>query len=303
MILAEALRQLSNQLHVAGISPKKLQLSQGGPYFHASAFDMAPDAIITEQATCGFSTERDLAVMKALVEWTERRVAREGAKDGLEVCQTERSDGIGAFPVSDPAHVEKARSNALYEANERYVWATWWDDESIGFTNTLLKDMARTSAQAANILQICNGLHCSEIKLIRPLHNSSKADVLILIAFTSDGGVFSGGACGPKENEAEVLERAFAELYRHLLAFEKYKKNPKEVSSFYEKRLLYFASGEGRAKVLRRLSMSGVEVIQLPALKYDEEIPSRFREFIYVHRCLFENQPPFVDGAVERLCL
>ena len=115
--------------------------------------------------------------------------------------------------------------------------------------------------------------------------------------------MLSGGACGATGNTLETIERAFAELYRHILATEKYKRNPAPVNTFYEKRLLYFGLGEGLKMVRERISRNGANEVQLPELKFDQRVPGHIDNIIYVHRCYFHNQPPFVDGPVERFCL
>ena len=79
------------------------------------------------------------------------------------------------------------------------------------------------------------------------------------------------------------------------------KKTP---ATFYEQRLLYFGLGDGNKLVQERLSVQSAELLQLPALKIDSQIQAEnIDNLIVTHRCLFESQPPFVDGALERLCL
>lgn len=299
----ELLQHLSKSMKEAGVSPRRVQLAQVGAFYHASAFNEVPEELISEYATCGFSRDRDVAVTKALVEWAERSVGRYALEKGIEVCQTKRSDGLAAFPVQVPDFISKARENALNEAIERYVWATWWDDETIGHQRSSLQDYEDGSGRILDILEICDQLNCPEIEVVVPLHNASDREVIILIAYSKDGGVFSGGACGSAKNTLETIDRAFAELYRHILATEKFKKKPAPVNSFYENRLLYFGLGEGLQKVKKRLSCDGTKSVELPDLKFDVQVPSLIDKMIYVHRCYFLNQPPFVDGALERLCL
>ena len=300
---AKSLQSFVMDLIASGCSPKKLQLSKIGPYFLATAFNTDKSEIIAESATCGFSRDRDLAVTKALVEWMERKVARLGCQSGIESCQTETSDGIAAFPTLIENCTVLARENALNEAIERYVWATWWDDPSVAFTMDTINSAHEFKNISADIADIVFESGLTEIKVIRPRFNQLKKQVIILFGFTENGGVFSGGACGSYSETVNIIERAFAEMYRHCQAYKKYEAKVLRPNSFYEKRLIHFGSGAGLSVLQNRLSISGDRTIDLPNLKFDEEIKSPYSALVYAHRCLFQGQPPFVAGKMERLCL
>ena len=297
------LKTFANDLQQAGCSPKKLQLSKVGSFYLASAFDADHSELIAESATCGFSMDRDTAVTKALVEWMERRVLHHGYREGLEICQEETSDGIAAYPAAIRNKVTLARENALNEAIERYVWATWWDDSTVAFRSDSLESLDHKGCITSGLLQIALSAGISKIEVIRPYFQGQEKQVLILLGFDQEGGVFSGGACGNQHETENILERAFAELFRHRLAFNRHVKKEIAPKSFYEQRLVHFGSGQGSDAVRDRLSQKGNKIIALPSLKYDEEIKSPFSSLIYTHRCLFQNQPQFVAGKMERLCL
>ncbi len=299
----EVLKNFAKNMETVGCSPKHLQLCKVGPFFLASAFDLDNSEIIAESATCGFAKDRDIAVTKALVEWMERKVARLGYNSGALVCQTETSDGIAAYPSIARESSVLARENALNEAIERFVWATWWDDTSISYRVTSVQDLTLDNRIQKSILELAQQNGIIDLKVIVPSHNDKAKQVIILFGFTKNGGVFSGGACGRHDKMGCIIERAFAELYRHTLAFNRAQNKNLKVNSFYEQRLAYFGSGAGLEKVQTRLSKNGTKIINLPSLKFDEEIKSPYSSFVYAHRCLFEDQPPFVSGEMERLCL
>lgn len=74
-------------------------------------------------------------------------------------------------------------------------------------------------------------------------------------------------------------------------------------SHFYDERLIFFASGQGNDLVESRLNSSSKNNLLLPDLIYDQAVPHTFDNLVYVHRCLFENQPLFIGGDLARLCL
>jgi hypothetical protein len=81
------------------------------------------------------------------------------------------------------------------------------------------------------------------------------------------------------------------------------KQNKIPPQSFYEKRLAFFGLGHGDQLVAKRLANPGTESVILPHLAIDETVEHSMSQDYFVHRCLFENQPPFVGGELERLCL
>jgi hypothetical protein len=143
----------------------------------------------------------------------------------------------------------------------------------------------------------------NEVKIVRPHFNEPSKEVVILFAYLENGGVISGGACGDLSSSSATLLRAASELFRHALAAKKIIQSQIEPQSFYEKRLAYFLTDEGMDLLNSRLSANGAGAVILPELIFDNEIPHSNSDLVYVHRCLFKNQPPFVGGDVKRLCL
>jgi hypothetical protein len=140
------------------------------------------------------------------------------------------------------------------------------------------------------------------MKIIKPSFKESSVEVQILIGKIKDKGYISGGACGFVQDSTNTFNRGMDELYRHGFAYLRSIEKNIEPVSLYEKRLLFFSSGAGNSIVEARLSQNGLKEISLPELLIDSPVRSIFDGY-HVYRCYFKNQPPFVGGNMERLCL
>jgi len=240
-------------------------------------------------------------------EKVEREAFLSGYRRGLRSCLTERSDGFAAHPLTSVRAKNLAREAALNEALERFVWATWWDHEPVAYsvqTHEIAPGIEKEIGIAGGmLLELEKRLPMRRLNIIAPNFQFSTGgkEVLILVAET-ESGVITGGACGDRGDREKTLLRAAAELVRHALVLVQGKTRVGSFS-FYEKRLLYFASPEGREKFRKRLSVQGSETILLPELSIDEEVSHSGENSHVVYRCLFRDQPPFVGGALERMCL
>lgn len=284
--------------------PKKMDAAQIGGRYWFVCHDNENVNIISENSTTGFSDDPSTALLKSLSERAERLAFREGFKKSFASCMTDRSDGFAAFPKFYEDFEIKARDSALAEAIERYVWATWWDNHDIKFHLVKIDQISPNHKISSHVNVIKDQCHIEEIFVISPeIENSHNHKAIILFARLKSGGFISGGACGDITQERETLLRSLDELYRHGLALENIKKKNLAPQSFYEKRLVHFGSGDGNLLIRTRLEARGKKAIILPKLKIDEPIPHELNDLFYVHRCLFESQPPFVGGALERFCL
>jgi hypothetical protein len=294
------------EIKALGFEVPKLQISNIGGLSFVSAYEEIPETIMANEASAGVDYNADLAITKALVEHFERRVFSEGVDQGDPICHRRHSDGIAAYPRSAKGAHSLARDNAYSEALERYVWANWWDDETIGFSSKPLEQtnfwgnvkLKMTMEQFSEIAPV------ESINVIEPFFESSDHSVLILFARIKGYGFISGGAAGSSKKRSEILIRALAELIRHGLALTRFIESQKEPVTFYERRLIYFGLGHGNQLVEDRLRKISENILRLPPLEIDSEIKSdKLGQLIATHRCLFRDQPPFVDGKLERLCL
>jgi hypothetical protein len=144
-------------------------------------------------------------------------------------------------------------------------------------------------------------IEIDRFEVIVPNSDFNESQLVIIIAQLKSGGSLTGGAAG-RLSDAVLWERAAAELFRHCLALRRMVTGESPATSFYERRIRLFGSGEGREIVSERLGGGGKERVRLPALAFDDEIPHMQSDLVYVHRCLFDKQPTFIGGDLARLC-
>ena len=301
------LEWLVTQLKNRDALPKNIELSKIGNMTIAAAYNKKNSDIVTESVFTGMDTNSDLATIKCLVEMIERKAYSEGFKNGHFACQTEQSDGFAAYPrVFSIFNNSKklVRQNAYHEAIERYVWSTWWDNKE--YTHSVKQITSLTPETQSLFDEINKYTPIEELYEITPHFVSDQPiTVSIFFAFLKDGGVTSGGACGLNKNHLFTTQRAINELFRHNIGLYKAKIQNLKPKTFYEERLLYFGKDCGREIVEKRIFEQKLKQnpILLPNLKFDDPIPHSLDDIVLVHRCLLENQPPFVGGKLERLCL
>lgn len=286
--------------------PRNIEVSELGSTVMASVYDSIESNVITESIFTGMDTDPARAVLKGLVEMVERKAFAEGVARGLRSCATERSDGFAAFPRGISSRsADIAREHALHEAIERYTWATWWDSRDIRYdlAKVELKDLSTASGEI--LREVDRFLPLRSVHEILPaIANTPGVQVAIFFAFLDPIGVISGGACGTAEKSGPVSFRAICELARHALAVKKITIDGLAPSTFYERRLAYFATTEeGTNAAEARLQTNGDSSIYLPPLLIDEEVPHALSDLVAVHRCFFREQPAFIGGNLERLCL
>lgn len=289
-----------------GLVVPQIEISKLGGLSFASVFTERPTEVMANSASAGVDYNSDLAITKALVEHFERQVFSEGIAIGNPVCFRRHSDGVAAYPRSKINADTQARENAYCEALERYVWARWWDDHSVGHTRTFFENSEFFCNEKFRITieDLNKIISLDSISVIEPFFEESQNDVLILFAAVKNFGYISGGAAGPTDNRDEIFLRGLAELIRHGIALSRFIETKQSPKTFYEKRLLLFGLGHGNESVNERLQNISNNNLKLPSLEFDNVIESKkYSGLITTHRCLFKDQPPFVDGDLERLCL
>ncbi len=299
---ATDLSPILQSLKEAALVPANIEHSIVGDFHMINYWNSLNSEIICESVQCGMSKNLGTALAKCTSEYIERLASRENYDKHHNKTDIRRTDGYACYPNSIEStedSLDRTRENALSEATERYSWATWWDDESIAFKLEELNLASLGFEKTESLLK--SFLNVSKIQKITPLTNSPKETISLLLE-TTQGGYLTGGACGPNDS-IESTERALAELTRHCLAYKKLLSNGLKSDSFYSERLSFFASGRGRKIVRKRLEAKGTSSIELPPLVIDELVPHSMEHSFHVYRCLFADQPFFVGGDLERLCL
>jgi ribosomal protein S12 methylthiotransferase accessory factor YcaO len=306
MTYKEQLQKMIQELENRNILPSHIDIAQIGALHFVNLYNHIDSKMIASSATTGMDKSLEVATLKALSEFIERLAFQEGFFNKNPFCQTERSDGFAAYPKISSGYETKAKNNALNEAIERFVWASWWDDSNISHEIKSLdpkdKDFFKDSVSLLSEVEDLLGI--DDLKMITPhFEGFPGKEVIIFACETIDQGVITGGACGNIEDRDQTILRAIGELSRHALAIYKAETEDIKPESFYERRLFYFMSEEGFSLYQNRIKSNGNQKIKLPKLKVDNEIKHEFLDLFYVHRCLFEDQPSFIGGNLERLCL
>lgn len=297
------IEQIINDFKLSEKFPKHVDVTKLGSRYWVACYDNKNETIVMDDlSTAGFASDPKLALLKSLSEKVEREAFRSGHKKGIKACLTDRSDGFAAYPKFDSDADHKVRESALSEAIERFVWSSWWDDESIEFDTSMIPHLSQSDEVRNYLKQVMTECQLGEIFVVQPkVIQLNGKHVTILFGHLKSGGFISGGACG--EDIDQTLLRALDELLRHGLALTKLKNVDQNKLSFYEKRLAYFGFGQGNHLVSRRLSQKGNKSIHLPELEIDQPIETEYQNIYLVYRCLFKNQPPFIGGELERMCL
>ena len=144
------------------------------------------------------------------------------------------------------------------------------------------------------------------LKLIEPLVDPIfNIKLVILLLEVEGGGVITGGAAGHSDDFSKRVSiiRAFGELYRHALALTRIKSVSTKELDFYERRLAYFGFGQGYDLVQTRLKANTSIEQKIPNCTIDQVIPHKLESEVVVHRCLLKDQPIFIGGKLERLCI
>ena len=264
----------------------------------------AEEKLISDKAFTGIDLDPLVALAKAHSEMVERKIFTMGNKLGLDSCLTERSDGFAAYPNNlGIKSIEKARDNALGEAIERFGWAKWWDDQDTAYKHNIftLGEFSKKYFEASKLLiEIDSQTPIEKVHVIIPEFSNYKKYQLIILVAEISSGLVTGGACGLHSSREKIIIRAASELFRHALVHIQDKAKP-EVMSPYEERLLYFLSSKGLAKFYNRLDFKGIKKLKFPELVIDQQVPIASSHVVY--RCLFKDQPPFIGGPVDRMCL
>jgi hypothetical protein len=288
------IENFSHELQKRNLAPSNIQFSIWKNWSLVSCFSSVSSQFISESVSMGIDRNPEVALMKGLTEFCERKISIDTVDPIARL--TARSDGFAALPKHYELAHKRVQENALNEAIERYLWAKWWDDSSTKF---FMSD-DYTFANKEQLMLEFNLETISSIHILPSNHNSS---LLILIAKIKDGGYVTGGAAGNIQNKEQTFSRAFGELLRHLIVVKEMLTSDYSPSSFYEKRLYGFGNGAWNNIVEDRLAQNGNTAIELPELIANREVAHPNSDFIIVHRCLFNNQPTFMGGDLERLCI
>lgn len=302
--MTNTLQKILKFLKSNDIAPLNIEITQISNMFFVSSYNFLNSEFVSESIASGASYRKEIAIIKSLTEYIERMLSKEVSNQFKDIG-IYRSDGFAAFPTcyENLDILKICRDNAFHEAYERYCWANWWDNPEFLFTvdQTLHNSSTQNSFFYSYLIK---HFDLENLYYILPTTNLiHQSKTIIVFAKIRNYGYVTGGAAGFSENINSIVARAFSELARHLLAFQKMKYSANKNFTFYENRLFNFACGKNNFMVKQRLSTQGSKIITLPDLAFNDCFTHRFKDDFILYRCLFQNQPVFMGGDINRLCI
>jgi hypothetical protein len=291
-------------------SPKAINLTHHADLYFAAVTDSEDHVFLDPSGGYAAALTPNRALLKSLVEYMERRAYfSDGTTPGHPLA-TAGIDGTASFPlvfISRKAAIRRARDNAIAEATERFVWATWWDSSDIRaeIERITRSDLTARFPRSTKLLREINAMTpFQRVIIVRPSFiGPVGVDVFIFFLLLDSGGLVCASSAGVPDDREETAFRAAVELFRHSHAVKEMLNQTQAPTSLYEKRLEYFGSGRGNSVFEQRLAATGTRCLELPSLVMDQEAPHSQADILYIHRCLFHNQPEFLSGPVSRLCI
>lgn len=278
------------------------QVSILGPYFNCvvgSLDDYKGDLPVSINSTCGMDTNPNLAFLKGLVEYCERISIKKLIRKDTN-SKISNSNGFAAYPkILNFSATKKARENAIGEAIERYVWPIWWNNTNISYSIYEITKEWKFFLDRNGLFS--NRRDINKILLIAPRVDTNYK-IYFIYAHIKEKGWVSGGASGLDQNK--TIHRAMAELVRHFVGSFDLESLPDDKLDDYNRRLKFFASGEGIDLFLERISTNGSQVLKLPNLVFDSNIKVGLtNSIIALHRAQFDNQPDFLTNDYKKFYL
>lgn len=300
------LQELIAHLHSYKIFPPHIQYKKCGDLFFATVSEapLEKTLLMNSQSFTGMSVNKHQALSIALTEYLERKVCRNNpefpyANEGVagrSLCSLFKKEDLMSF----------VQNKSLNEAIERYSWAFWWDNPTTHWTFRLLTSKKiRKTPYLALFNHVTKILGPGHFYMITPtIGNKEKMVVILVYKSQLLSGVVSGGAAGNNTEEISIIGNALGELSRHANAIFRNTISPlPPPQDLYNQRLLYFASSSGLKTFKKRMGLNGKQTIILPPLQHSRVIKHPYEKAVLLYQSLFENQPPFIGGKVERLCL
>lgn len=209
-----------------------------------------------------------IAVSEAIERWAYHITANSNRRSQFGFDEDESTNGIAAFPGWNRRSARKA---AVFEAYERHCLLNWWDGRIDG--------------------KLCGTAWPGITAVVfEPL-----SDIIVAVLFgQADSGAFIYGHAAA-ETFSEACKHAGLELMRHERAVRGLmartdKINPLKMKNKYERRALFFSTGDGYEIFCQRLSRMAFGPAPKHAIICDDEIEGPWTKFATVWR--FALSPP-----------
>lgn len=289
------LRYLARKLITANKMPPVVRVNKNGDLYTVMVCEEDKEDRMFANPTAGAGTSGSLVLstLKALSEYVERLAFYQQS----DKIVSNGSTGFAAHPkIMSLSSVKQARTRAYYEAYERYVWPTWWDNSKFGANITDINTFPRFKNLVDQLLgSIKSQVKYKSIKLIFPTVEEEHY-LVICCMFLRPQGVIVGGAAGRHKDKKSLITHAVVELVRHVITYVRAQHLKIQSQNIYERKLLLFASGKRDDEVTARLNQKSNEVITATNLVVDEKIRHDLDKYFYVHRCSLRNQFDLADN-------
>lgn len=298
-------RSLLRKLAGLNFSPKNIELSTIGCYHFGVAFDQRDNRFISNLSAGSQGKNVDLVIAKSLSEFIERKAVFKNSQKYADFPDGKSSTGYAAYPIGFGFYKSKTRETAYREALERFAFVHWWKDLSLHYEIESI-EIERFCAKFGSdkLFDSISNVVVERIDIIKPsTTQSSIHTVIILIAHLKGNGFMSASACETVGKFNEGIDRCQGELFRHLHAWSRMKTENLAVEGIYETRIAHFGCGLGSKSVIDRLNKNGLKTLAIPNLVLDSKVDHDAEKYFYVHRCLFEGQPNFMDPLEITFCI
>lgn len=216
------------------------------------------------------------AISEALERWAWFGSSNLPHASNLGLDRDSSTNGFAAFPGIFPA---SARRLAFYEALERWSLGAWWEGK-ISHRNF------STGSESV-----------SAIELESPIQGGSA------VVAWYDSPTFRAYGFAAGKNQEFAFNKACVELGRNVHVLEYYHSmaatlaaNP---STINEKRLVFFASPQGKDLFAERIAKKVLSMAAPPKLIVDQQVQGPWSQYTHVWRCLFDPSSLYDSGEKE----
>ncbi len=284
--------------------PPYIQFAKLGRYHLATAVQsLDKSKVIQANAVTGMSSSVSKARLKCLSEWKERTLVVQ-LQHSLPLQFRFGSDGCAAFPIIPwrPQYAaERSKQNAMAEAIERNVWLKWWRLQSSA--EAIKIPHSYKISVLMELSSLADSIKAEEFSIFSPsfkMSGKNEFELIVIYLKLKGQGYVSGAAAGKIYERSTTFERAFSELYRHFMAFDRCANvNLRKNLSVYEKRLVFFGEGSGNTLVEERLNRTSSKskiVLETPVLYQLVD-----GGFVF-NQCQFQDHDKFISDELA-LCL
>lgn len=216
----------------------------------------------------GLDKNKDKALCKAISGYVEMLAKVSQNKESDSEKHYRLHEGYAAYPALYPSGLEKCQENAYFEALEGFVWDSFWEDSSYGYTSEFYVD------------DLAKYLGFEFCKMIYPKINS---DIVVAFAVGKVGakGIVIGA--GASYCHKYATEKACAEMSRNYLILDRFT-DSLNTFDHQKSRCLASLSENGEALYRKRCSFNSDRLLQIPEPEIDSYVSHPYEKLFHVWR-------------------